>query len=39
MERIAMSQQEQDWLHWLKQARDGVMTQRQAAELMKVSDR
>jgi len=39
MERITMSQQERDWLHWLKQVRDGVMTQRQAAAQMKVSDR
>jgi hypothetical protein len=39
MERIAMSQEERDWLHWLKLVRDGEMTQRQAAECMKVSDR
>lgn len=39
MELITMNQQERDWLHWLKQVRDGVMTQRQAAERMKVSDR
>jgi hypothetical protein len=36
---MAMSQQERDWLHWLKQVRDGELTQRQAAECMKVSDR
>ena len=34
-----MSQEERDWLHWLKLVRDGEMTQRQAAECMKVSDR
>src|SRR5574341_1165420 len=39
MERIAMSQEERDWLHWLKQVRKGGMTQRQAAECMKVTDR
>ena len=39
MERIAMSQQERDWLDWLKRARDGKMTQREAAERMKVSER
>ena len=39
MERIAMSQQERDWLDWLKQARDGKMTQREAAERMEVSQR
>lgn len=39
MERIAMSQEERDWLHWLKQVRDGVVAQRQAAECMKVTDR
>jgi hypothetical protein len=39
VERIAMSQEERDWLHWLKQVRDGEITQRQAAECMKVSDR
>jgi hypothetical protein len=39
MERIAMSQEERDWLHWLKQVRDGMVTQRQAAECMKVTDR
>jgi hypothetical protein len=39
MERIAMSQEERDWLHWLKQVRDGAITQRQAAECMKVTDR
>ena len=39
MERIAMSQEERDWLEWLKRARDGLVTQRQAAEKMGVSDR
>ena len=34
-----MSQEERDWLHWLKQVRDGVVTQRQAAECMKVTER
>jgi transposase len=39
MERIAMSQQERDWLEWLKRARDKKMTQREAAEKMGVSQR
>ncbi len=39
MERIAMSQEERDWLEWLKRARDGVVTQRRAAEKMGVTDR
>lgn len=39
MERMAMSQQERDWLEWLKRARDGVITQRKAAEKMGVSER
>jgi hypothetical protein len=39
MERIAMSQEERDWLDWLKRARDGVVTQRSAAEQMGVTDR
>jgi hypothetical protein len=34
-----MSQEERDWLEWLKRARDGVVTQRQAAGKMGVSDR
>jgi len=38
MERIAMSQQERDCLEWLKRAKDGVITQRQAAEKMGVSN-
>ena len=39
MERIAMSQEERDWLDWLKRAGDGQVTQRWAAEKMGVSDR
>src|SRR2546421_1546340 len=39
MERIAMSQEERDWLDWLKRAKDGKMTQREAAERMEVSAR
>lgn len=39
MERIAMSQEERDWLEWLKRARDQKMTQREAAERMGVSER
>ena len=34
-----MDQEERDWLEWLKRAKDGVVTQRQAAEKMGVSDR
>jgi transposase len=34
-----MNQEERDWLEWLKRARDGVVTQRQAAEKMGVSER
>lgn len=34
-----MSQQERDRLHWLKQVREGTMTQREAARQMQVSDR
>jgi len=34
-----MNQEERDWLEWLKRARDGMVTQRQAAEKMGVSDR
>jgi transposase len=39
MERISMSQQERDWLDWLKRAQDGKLTQREAAAKMDVSDR
>ena len=39
MERIAMSQEERDWLDWLKRARDGKWTQREAAERMGVTER
>jgi hypothetical protein len=34
-----MNQEERDWLQWLKRVRDGVVTQRHAAEKMGVSDR
>ncbi len=36
---MAMSQEERDWLEWLKRARDGAVTQRWAAERMGVTDR
>jgi transposase len=39
MERIGMSQQERDWLDWLKRAKDGGMTQVKVAQKMGVSDR
>ena len=39
MERIAMSQEERDWLEWLKRAQDVVVTQRYASEQMGVTDR
>jgi len=39
MERLAMSQEERDWLDWLKRARDGHVTQRFAADKMGVTDR
>jgi hypothetical protein len=39
MERIAMSQEERDYLDWLKRAKDGSITQREAALKMGVSDR
>src|SRR5271169_749794 len=39
MERIAMSQEERDELYWLKQASDGKITQREAAERISVSER
>ena len=39
MERIAMSQEERDWLDWLKRVRNGHVTQRMAAEKMGVTDR
>ena len=39
MERIAMKQEERDWLDWLKRARDGKMKQREAAKRMEVSER
>ena len=34
-----MSQEERDWLEWLKRAKGDVITQRQAAAKMGVSDR
>jgi hypothetical protein len=39
MERIAMSQEERDWLEWLKKAQEGAITQGHAAGKMGVSDR
>jgi transposase len=39
VERIATSQEGRDWLDWLKRARDGKITQREAAERMGVSER
>ena len=39
MERIEMNQEERDWLDWLKRAKDGVITQRVAAEKMGVTER
>jgi hypothetical protein len=34
MERIAMSQEERDELDWLKRAKEGSITQREAAQRM-----
>jgi transposase len=39
MERIAMSQQERDELDWLKRAKEGSISQREAAQKIGVSDR
>src|SRR6266853_2955224 len=39
MERIAMSQEERHDLDWLKRAKDGSISQREAAKKMGVSDR
>lgn len=39
MDRFEMGQEERDWLNWLKRAKDGVITQRKAAEKMGVTDR
>ncbi len=39
MERIGMSQQERDQLDWLRRAREGSISQREAAQKMGVSDR
>src|SRR5712691_1421030 len=38
-ERIEMNRDERDWVHWLKQVKDKKLTQKKAAELMKVSPR
>jgi hypothetical protein len=39
MERIAMSQEERDKLEWLKRAKDKVVSQREAAGKIGMSDR
>src|SRR6266436_573179 len=39
MERMAMSKEERDDLDWLKRAKDGSISQREAAKKMGVSDR
>jgi transposase len=39
MERFEMGQEELDRLNWLKRAKDGVISQRKAAEKMGVTDR
>lgn len=39
MDRFEMGQEERDWLNWLKRAKDGMITQRKAAEKMGVTDR
>ena len=39
MERIAMSQQERDELDWLRRAKEGSISQREAAQKLGVSDR
>jgi transposase len=39
MERIAMSQEERDKLDWLKRAKEGSISQRDAAKKMGVTDR
>lgn len=39
MERIAMSQEERDRLEWLKRAKDKVISQREAAERIGISER
>ena len=39
MERIAMSQEERDKLEWLKRAQDRLVSQREAARHMGVSER
>src|SRR6202521_5640019 len=39
MERIAMSQEERDELDWLRRAKEGSISQREAAQKLGVSDR
>ena len=39
MERITMSQEERDKLEWLKRAKDRVISQREAAERIGISER
>src|ERR1039457_7065267 len=39
MERIAMNQEERDWLEWLKRGQDGVVTPQHSAAKMGVSSR
>ena len=39
MERIAMSQEERDYLDWLKRVKDGSNSHREAAEKMGVTVR
>src|ERR1700692_4955643 len=39
MEQMERSQEERDKLEWLKRAKDGVITQREAARKMGVTDR
>lgn len=39
MERIAMSQEERDKLEWLKRTKDKVISQREAAERIGISER
>ena len=39
MERIAMSQEERDELHWLQKAKEGLITQGEAAQKIGVSER
>ena len=39
MERIAMTQEERDWLDTLKRVHDGLLTQREAAQRMGITER